>query len=302
MDKLLIIGGSGFVGGNLVPIASRVFDVWATYHLFHPQEQGPWNFVQLDIGNKAEVRATVAAINPKVIIQAGALSGIACCERHKASAYEINVVGTRNMAEVVRDLNTKLIYLSTDLVFDGTRGHYTEDDEPSPVCYYGDTKRQAEEIVARLLDNYSVVRSSLLFGWSRWSQAPSRQFFERILQELESGRPFRAFGDEFRSPLSVSTFCECLMEFAFREDLTGLYHVCGSERVSAFDFAIKLAQTAGCRLDLVTLDTSSHLGTSEVKRPKDCSMSNRKALSALRTPIPALRTALSEMLLNRPIF
>ncbi|MEW6350111.1 MAG: SDR family oxidoreductase [Thermodesulfobacteriota bacterium] len=299
MIRILITGGSGFLGGNLLKIASRQFGVYGTYHRFLPPDNGPWKWVHLDIRNRNEVDATLAAINPKAIIHAGGIGGIARCEADKGAAYAVNVVGTGNVAQIARRRGIRLIHVSTDLVFDGLKGHYTEDDQPNPVCCYGETKRRSEDAVSNLLENYSIVRSSLLFGWNRWSNVSSGSFAEGILHELESGTHYQACGDEFRSPLSVGIFCECLMEFAAGEELTGLYHVCGSERISAFDFAAMLAEKAGLGRDLILFGRSRSMSTPGIVRPRDCSMSNKKAVSALRTRIPTIEDAINEMISSR---
>ena len=149
----------------------------------------------------------------------------------------------------------------------------------------------ADEIVSSFSTNYCIARTSLIFGWSFNT---SKSFVECLIDDLYRGKYYRGFVDEYRSPIYIKNLGEILLELAEREKLQGLYHICGSERLSRYDFALRLCDCFGFNKKLLKpVSVKDYLFLD--KRPKDCSMKNEKAKGILRTTISDIGTGLTHM-------
>ena len=121
-------------------------------------------------------------IYPDIVIHAAAFTNVDDCEKNKDRAFAVNVQGTRNIADAVEKIGAKVVYISTDFVFDGKKGMYKEIDSTKPINYYGITKLNGERIVDKLLDDYIIARTSVLYGWNPFSQ----NFATWLINQLEN--------------------------------------------------------------------------------------------------------------------
>ena len=279
------------MGGNLASMASFNWKTYITYYSSKVGQFSSIDTVYLDITNKDEVEKIILRISPKVIIHTAAVNDFNFCADHRELAWKINVDGTRNIALAAEQVNAKLIYISTDLVFEGDIGLYSENDCPNPLCHYGKTKLEGEKIVSSINSDYCIARTALLYGWSKNS---SKCFTEIMIDNLKKGKELRLFTDEFRSPLHVNNLCQILLELAKRDDSNGLYHIGGSQRMSRFLFGLTLADIFGLKRDLIIPTTVDNFLFKD-KRPKDCSMKNEKILNFLNIKPPDIIDGLSEI-------
>lgn len=291
MESLLITGGSGFLGANLALMTSSYWKTYATYHSSPVHNKRLGVALHLDIKNRDEVEKIVYEISPKVIIHTAAITNSDFCVEHQKTAWEVNVNGTENIASAAKQVKARLIYISTDLVFKGDKSFYSEKDIPTPLCYYGKTKLEGEKIVSSLSSNYCIVRTSLIYGWSLNS---SKCFTEVMISNLKNGKKVRLFVDEYRTPIYTKNLCEILLELAKRNDLQGVYHICGSERLSRFEFGLKLSEIFDFNKELI-IPISINDFSFKDKRPKDCSMRNDKAKSALKRKFWSVEEGLKNM-------
>ena len=135
--KILVIGGSGLLGMKLQKVlAGDGFDVYATFHQNTLNEK---NCFPLDITQKNAVDTFMEKINPDIVVLAAAYTNVDDCEKNKEKAFETNVQGTRNIAHAAEKNNARLVYISTDYVFDGKKGLYKEEDSTNPINYYAYT-------------------------------------------------------------------------------------------------------------------------------------------------------------------
>ncbi len=291
MDRLLIIGGSGFLGGNLVSLASEFAQTYFTYHCSPCPTNRSDVATCMDITDKAETERLVRKISPTVIIHAAALTDSGFCEEHQQAAWEINVDGVRNVAHAAEQVGARLIHTSTDMVFDGSRSYYSERDIPKPVHFYGKTKLMGEQILQSLSSNYCIARIALVYGRSA---NQSKCFTEAIIEKLKLGEKVRLFVDEFRTPVYAKNVCEILLELAEKDDLQGIYHLAGPERLSRFEFGVRLAASFGLDRDLlvpVTVDSVAF----GYDRPRDCSLKHDKAVGVLETRFWNIEESLKDM-------
>ena len=163
-ERLLVTGGSGLLGSNIARTAAQDFDVHATYHS-RCSQMPKITFVQLDIRDKQQVGSVLKRIEPDLVIHAAALVNVDYCETHPEESWAINVEGTENVALVSKEVDAKMIFISTDSVFDGEKGMYAEEDVPHPLNMYARTKLEGERRVLHCLPDSTIVRTAF-YGWS----------------------------------------------------------------------------------------------------------------------------------------
>ncbi len=262
--NILVTGGNGLVGRY---IARQDSSVISSSHN------------ALDITNK---NAATKAISKDVdcVIHCAAITDVDYCETHTEEAENVNAIGTKNVAEACKAIGAKLIYLSTDFVFDGTKGMYTEEDKPNPISVYSETKLKGEEF-AKIADKWVVVRTSVVYGNEQIDangrHGTRKKFVNWAINELSSNRKIRAIYDEYNSPTYAGDLAAALLQLA-KTEFTGIVHYAGSERISRYDFALKIAEVFDKDKSLIEKIRSEDLKRA-AKRPKDCSLSIKKAQS-----------------------
>jgi len=282
LDKLLIIGSTGLVGSKLASVAANYgFEAYNTQY----SRKSPFsNSTQLDITNHDETLRLVGEIMPRVIVNTAALTNVDYCETHKEQAESVNFRGVRNLAEATRKNECRLIQVSTDSVFDGTYGHYSESDTPHPLNYYSMTKLEAEKVVSSL-SNYAIARPSVIHGWhSQVIGAPSgstkpMNFAMFVLDKLRNNETVRAIRDQYSSPTFADNLAEALLRLA-KSTENGLFHTAGRSCLSRYEFAIKLTQIFGYSTKLVQPIFTSEF-EQQAERPKNCCLRVEKAEKAL---------------------
>ncbi|MDJ1185089.1 SDR family oxidoreductase [Roseofilum casamattae] len=232
MTKILITGGSGFVGHNLASFFASKPDneLISTYmnHAIHGDSNLALNPIQLDVRSDREVKSVFEEIKPSVVIHAAGNKNVKYCEKNPDEAYETNALGTRNVARGCRDINAHLIYISTDLVFRCTDGEYQETDIPQPSLVYGKTKLQGEELARQEHDRVAICRSGGIYG-------KNSPLLKWLSGQLIDGQSVECFTDVMNTPTYVVNLAE-MFEVIIQKDLTGIFHTVGSKKVSRFDF------------------------------------------------------------------
>jgi dTDP-4-dehydrorhamnose reductase len=282
MGKLFLTGGSGFIGGNLVTIAARSdWEVTAAWNTNRPDIEGV-EWVQLDFTDEKAVMQAISDTKPDAVIHLGAISGIDLCETDQASADSVNVKGTANVRQAAFENDARLVVISTDNVFDGERGNYGEEDEASPVNYYGQTKLNAER---ETLEHYSaalVVRIPLVLGFTRTGSGSS---INGLIRTIRENGLLWFLTDEIRTPIDAITLSEALLELA-DSDMQGVIHVAGTERVSRADIGMLLLKKLGLPEDRASYLSGMVPGADErAMRPKDISLDVTRASLIIQTQL-----------------
>lgn len=287
-ERLLIIGGSGLLGSSIVRIAAQNFEVYATYYL-HPVQISDCTLVPLDIRDRDETLSLLGKIKPNIVIHTAALVDVDYCEEHPREAWLINAEGTENVALASKKAGAKLIYISTDSVFDGEKGMYTEADAPRPVNIYAKTKLEGETRIQHLLPDSLVIRTAF---YSR--SLPGRHSLaEWIITELKKGGTLRMFTDVFFSPIPADTLAEAMLEM-YSKGLTGIYHVGGTERCSKYTFGLEIARIFG--FDDSHIQPSTLVEAKlKAPRPKDLSLNINKVVNSANIHLPNLREGISQL-------
>ena len=289
--KLLITGAIGLYGSKLAKIAvERNIEVYSS----DVQEMVVCgNFVKLDVSNKELVDDAFKRVKPDVVVHAATLTDVDKCELNKELAWKINVEGTKNIVEAAKKTGSFLIYISTDYVFNGEKGNYTELDKPGPINHYGVTKLAAEELV-KAQDEYLIGRPSVIYGST--PAAGKVNFALWLTETLRKGERVRIVTDQWNTPTLNTNLAEMTLEAAERR-LTGIFHLCGATRVSRFEFAQLIAETFGLDKTLIDPVPSSQFKW-PAKRPMDSSLDTTKAQQTLKNKPLEIHEALKRLKLE----
>lgn len=271
--RMLVTGGSGYLGGWVTRTAASDWEIIATFSS-HPGADPKADWHQLDVRDAAAVSALVTEVRPQTIVHTAALNP------GQGDDFEaVNVAGTANVAEAAAAAGSRLIHISTDMVFDGQRGNYVEADTPAPLTEYGRTKALAEQAVIDSGASAVIVRTSLIYGW-RPTVARAAQW---MIDALNSGQTVRLWSDEMRCPIWVESLAAAIVELA-DGDYTGPLHVAGAQAISRYDFGVALLRFHGIDPSSVVATTSP---TDQI-RPLDCTLDSSQAIESLTTPLPGV--------------
>ena len=276
--RVLVIGGGGQLGTKIIQKAKERFEVYATYLTRKPPIDDSKIFL-IDKTNRERVITLFRQLKPGAAIDTGALHNVDYCETHHGEAWSVNVEGTRNVAEACKNHDVKIVFVSTDYVFDGARGVYAEDDDANPVNYYGLTKLEGEKAVAETCSNYVIARPSVIYSCAPSAQLESSSgkplnFATWLTQKLQNKEPVRIVTDQYGSPTLADNLAEVLLKLAI-SDKVGTYHTAGRTRLSRYEFAAKIAKKLNFEERLVTPTTTDQL-KQVAKRPMDSSLSVEK--------------------------
>ncbi|MCE5213371.1 MAG: dTDP-4-dehydrorhamnose reductase [Methanobacterium sp.] len=282
MKRLFITGGSGLLGSRFGKF-SKDYEVISTYNRNLEE-----NAIKLDITDEKDVLDKIKSIEPDLVIHPAALTNVDYCEDHQKEADQINAQGTLNIVKACEEADSKLIYVSTDFVFDGEKGKYQENDKTNPISYYGLSKLKGEEFVINSNINYAIARVSVLYGWHR-----NFNYVTWVINELKENNQINIVTDEFNSPTYAENAAEAILNI-YSKAKEGIYHIAGDERINRFDFAKNIAQVFELDETLINPIKSSDL-IRKAKRPMDSSLSVEKAKNDLDIKLLNTTEGLIEM-------
>jgi dTDP-4-dehydrorhamnose reductase len=220
----------------------------------------------VDLRDVDRVSEAFREFKPDIVIHAAAVSSAAACLEDPTRARQVNSTATRVLAELAQKQHARLVFTSTDLVFDGRQGNYRETDAATPISVYGHSKAAAERCVVHC-ENQLALRISLLF-------APSINgrpvFFDHQLEAVQQGSRCFLFEDEWRTPLSTQLAAEGILRVA-ETDIKGILHLAGPESISRFDMGQRLAKAIGVDPALVIANRRDDSEGDE-PRPRDVSL------------------------------
>jgi len=276
--RVLITGSSGFLGRYLVKFTpSQNVQVIAQYRNQVPETYGkPVKFLHLDFLNNDW--AELKKLKIDVIIHTAAVASIDECEINPQYSQKLNVQVTKRLAEIVDKHNIRFIFLSSDVIYDGTKSYHSESETPFPESKYAQTKVEAEEFLLKHLSNVVIVRPALFYGLGL-NGRPS--FAETMLNRLYSGKQVYVFTDQYRTPVLVNNLTSALWELT-EIDFNGILNVGGPKRLNRYEMGKILCE-------LFKLDSSLliPITTEQAKlvapRPFDCSLNTSLSSRILKT-------------------
>jgi dTDP-4-dehydrorhamnose reductase len=271
MEKALVLGGSGLLGGHLIEHLKSDFHVVATYKR-HPIEMEGCRSIYLDITEAQKTMDVFTKEGPDLVILTSAHTNVDYCEKNPDEAGKLNSEGARNVALASKKAQAKLIYLSTDLVFDGSKTSYTEGDVTNPVNHYGRTKLEGEHEVMALCEDAAVARVSVLYGWNIFDH--TFNFVAWVHDNLMKGKELKLFTDQYRNATFVKNACQAILNI-HKKGEKGVFHVVGKNCVNRHDIGMQVAGTFGLDESLIK-SCSSDESDWHAKRPKRCCLTPDK--------------------------
>lgn len=280
-QRLLVTGGTGLLGSVLTSVAAHHYDVTACSKrdsLFIPGARS----ITLDLCNPASVVKVVSATRPSVVVHCAAETRVDWCEDHPEEALRVNVEGTVGLCRAVALTEGCLVYISTDSVFDGFHGNYTEVDEPGPLNIYARSKWLGEQAVRRNLTDHLIIRTNF-YGWGL---SPKQSLGEWILERLRLGHRIPGFQDVIFAPLLTDDLADIVLAM-IALGLRGTYHLGSRDAISKFDFAKRIARAFGLDQGLVEPVPMKSIQL-RAPRPKVTNLNSSKAEEALGFPLPSV--------------
>lgn len=290
---LLVTGASGLLGAYLLREARAGGEAVVARGGSRTGEREGIPLRPLDLADSLAASSAFREARPDVVVHAAAISSAEECRRDPERARRVNTDATSRLAALAAEAGARLIFVSTDLVFDGEHAPYNETAPTTPLSVYGRTKAEAERAV--LAAGGVVARVSLLFGPSL---ADRQGFFDQQLAALAAGRPITLFEDEWRTPLSFLAAARALLALA-RSQETGVFHLGGPERMSRLEMGRRLAAFLRCaKPEIVPASRQQAPGE---PRPRDVSLDSARCRSVFpRLTWPGFEEALEEMGVRRP--
>jgi dTDP-4-dehydrorhamnose reductase len=299
--KILITGVSGYLGIKLAQLMLQTpekYQVFGSYHNFKnfPEKTKtqiiPQRTIQLDVRSRSECLRVITEFKPDWVIHCAAIRELGYCEENPDEAREVNLVGTEHIANACVENNVKLMFISSDIIFDGTEERYTEDNPKSPLNIYGQTKAAAEEAIQHILpqNQWCIVRLSVLFGQHILNRKPD--FLEFVLNNLRNNEPVKLFTDKYRNFTHIDWAAGTILDL-IAKDQTGIFNVCGDECINNLMLGEMIADHFGLEKDHIIPVKMENIQPG-LKQPKRVEMVNSKLISVLgeHARMPQLRDTL----------
>jgi len=260
--RILVTGASGLLGLNLALEASEEHKVFGLVN--HQQVRTEaFTVLQGDLLASGTIERILDQTQPEWVIHCAAMAVVDACESEPLRARKLNSEIPAELARYVARGGARLLHVSTDAVFDGQRGEYTEQDEPNPLSTYARTKLDGERMVAQVNPEAIVARVNL-FGWSLLGRRSLGEFF---FYNLTAGKRVMGFTDVYFCPLLVNDLAGIFLKMLSLE-LSGLYHVVSSECLSKYEFGMRIARRFGLDGSLITPTSVEHAGLQAVRSPR----------------------------------
>jgi dTDP-4-dehydrorhamnose reductase len=271
MERTLIIGGSGLLGSVLIDYFP---DAFYTYNNTKIEKN---NAYKLNILDTESIKFLLEKLYPKIIIVTAALTDVDKCEIDSELAYNINAKPFYIITDYIKKVNGRLIQISTDYVFSGQKGSYKEDDLRYPINIYGKTKMQAEDIIIGSGIDYTIIRTSGIFGINM--ATGKTNFFLWVYNNLKENKDIYLVNDQYYSP-TLNTMLSKAVREIYEKEISGILHYSSLDKISRFEFGNLVAEVFGFDKNLIK-ETRMEYMNWKAKRPRDSSLNNEKAKKLL---------------------
>ncbi len=265
--KILVTGSNGLLGQKLVHlIATSDYDLIATARgenrmIF----QEGYTYAQMDITEESNVNEVLEKYRPDYIINTAAMTNVDQCEEDKQGCDLLNVTAVQYLVNACNKYNIHLIHLSTDFIFDGEAGPYTEEAQANPVSYYGESKLKAEEIVQTCTAPWAIARTVLVYGICEGMSRSNIILW--VKNSIENKKPINVVNDQWRSP----TLAEDLAQGCFliaKNNATGIYNISGEDFLNPYQMAIFTADYFNLDKSFITETDGSKFSQTAKRPPK----------------------------------
>lgn len=251
LPRVLIVGSNGLLGQKVAELFLRASASAVSCASIEPTPVRTLHAVQylmLDITSRKDVRRVVAQCEPEVIINCAAMTNVDACEKERETAWKINVGGLEHLAEAAQRYRSKIVHISSDYVFDGMHGPYSEGDRPEPINYYGKTKLASENVLRTSELPWVVIRTMVLYGYA---EGVRPNFPLWVVEQLTRGGTLKIVDDQLGNPTLVDDLAFGIMKTVELEK-QGIYHIAGRDIISRYEFARTVARVFGLSPEAIT--------------------------------------------------
>ncbi len=279
--RILVTGASGLLGLNLALEAAKDHTVFGTFNK-HAIQTDAFTVLQSDLLAEGALERLLEQTQPDWVIHCAALANLEDCEAQPALAAQLNTELPAKLARLVARGGARLLHVSTDAVFDGQTGMYSETDAPNPLSVYARTKLEGEQAVSAANSRAIIARVNL-FGWSLNGVRSLAEFF---YTNLSLGKRIKGFTDVYFCPLLANDLAALFLKMLER-GLSGLYHVVSRDCISKYEFGVRLAQRFGLNPTLITPVSVAQAGL-RARRSPNLTLRVDKLTQALGAPPPGV--------------
>ena len=290
-EKVVITGSNGLLGQKLVNLFTNLnsFEVIAISRGDNRNETAKnFTYYSIDITDSKKLTNLLDDVQPNNIINCAAMTNVDQCEKEQEKCNAINVEALKVIIVSAKKHKSHLIHISTDFIFDGKNGPYTEDDEPNPINYYGLSKLKGEELIKQSQINYTILRTILVYGLV--DNMTKNNIVSWIKNAVESKQIITIVNDQFRMPTLVDDLAEaCLL--AIQNEAYGVFNVSSSELLSVYEVALEVADAFNLDKSYIKPIPTSQL-SQPAKRPSITGFNLERSHKALKLPIATFKSRL----------
>jgi dTDP-4-dehydrorhamnose reductase len=268
LKKIIITGSNGLLGQSLIALLSREKE---NYKIFgfskgvNRSGRTDFDYSDVDITNEKEVKEKLFKISPDFIINTAAMTNVDACENDREACYDLNVNAVQYLTAICSEIKAHLIHLSTDFIFDGEKGNYSEDDVPNPLNYYGETKLLSEKILQNSTINYTILRTILVYGLVHDMSRSNIVLW--VKESLENQKEITIVDDQFRAPTYVEDLAVSC-KVSIDKKATGVFNISSSHLLSVYEIAQEIAAVFQLDKGLIKPISSSTLNQAAPRPPK----------------------------------
>jgi len=266
MTKIIITGSNGLLGQSLLNLLlseKKQYQVFGFSRGKNRSGSNDFSYTSIDITNKKNLNNNIEKINPDFIINTAAMTQVDDCESNKEACDTLNVEVVKYLKEISEKLNIHLVHLSTDFIFDGTKGFYKETDKPNPLSYYGLSKLKAEEVLANSQIDFTILRTILVYG--KVNDMSKNNIVLWVKGMLEEGKEITIVDDQFRMPTYVDDLA-LACKIAVDKKVKGIFHISSKQLLSVFEIAQQISEVFELNKDLIKPIASTTLNQ-KAQRP-----------------------------------
>ena len=265
--RILIIGSNGMLGQRLTGYFSRMENIELKCSSVETESYiKNVDYCQVDITQKNFVKRLILDFFPDVVINAAAFTNVDQSETKKELAWKINVNGTENIALYCWTTDAHLIHLSTDYIFDGKSGPYSEDDKPNPICYYGRTKFASENSIRSSGVRFTIIRTNILYGITKFGRP---DFVKWVIDSLINEKIIKIVTDQIGNPTYIDDLIVGINKIIeFKKE--GVFNIAGKELISRFDFTKLIASFFNLNQKLIHPIITKELNQPAARPLKSC--------------------------------
>jgi dTDP-4-dehydrorhamnose reductase len=298
VKRVLITGGTGLLGVAIqqsAPTGIQGFSIYFPEHSLPVQL--PFPILATDVTDRMQMQSVFEWAKPDVVIHTAAIGSVDFAERNREQTRKVNVGGTKVVAELCQIFKSRLIYISSNAVFDGRTPFYSETAPVNPINSYGQIKVEAENVVRESNIPWAIVRPILMYGWPYHGERDNPVVW--WVRSLENGKPLKVVDNVFSKPLPAWSCAEAVWAL-IQQTRTGIYHAAGRDHISLYQFALLTAEIFGLDANLITPVPDSFF-LEIAPRPQDTSFDTSKMENELGVKTIGVKDGLVRMNSERSV-